>query len=72
MSGDTKGTPEEVRAHAAIMLELLDGPVGHDALSRGAASEDALARMRREIVAWGEAPDAFFANIHVEVVGHRP
>ena len=72
VSADTKGTPPEVRQHAQIMMNLLDGPLGREALERREADAATLARLRQEIDAWGADPDAFFANVHVEVIGRRP
>jgi len=72
VSADTKGTPDAVEGHAAIMRGLLDGPVGELSLERGWADADDLARMDAAIEDWGADPDAFFANVHVEVVGWKP
>lgn len=72
VSADVKGTPDAVADHAAIMRALLDGPVGETSLQRGWADADDLARMRDAIEDWGTHPDAFFANVHVEVVGWKP
>lgn len=72
VSADTKGTPEQVRDHAAITVKLLNGPLGGAALSHGWADEATIARLKDEIVQWSEHPDAFFANVHVEVIGFKP
>jgi ubiquinone/menaquinone biosynthesis C-methylase UbiE len=72
VSADTKGTPEEVRSHAEITLFLLDGPFGRDIVDRGWADTSTVERLKASIRAWGEHPDAFFANVHVEVVGWKP
>jgi SAM-dependent methyltransferase len=71
VSADTKGTREDVRAHAEIMTLLLAGPVGRLAQDRGLADEASLRHMRDSVGAWGEHPDAFFANVHVEVIGWK-
>ncbi len=69
VSADTKGTPAATGAHAAIMLQLLEGPLGRDALEHGWAEPGDLERLAAPIRAWGAHPDAFFSNVHVEVVG---
>ncbi len=71
ISADTKGTPEEVREQARIMTFLLDGPVGRYAVENGKVAPSELDELRRGISAWGEQPDAFFANVHVEVIGWK-
>ena len=71
VSADTKGTPASVRSHADITLSLLDGPLGKDMVEHGAADSDTIARLKATVQAWAEHPDAFFANIHVEVMGWK-
>jgi len=72
VSADTKGDAEAVRAHARITIFLLDGPLGRDALANGWADEPTLEHIKASTLAWAEHPDAFFANMHVEVVGWKP
>jgi ubiquinone/menaquinone biosynthesis C-methylase UbiE len=72
VSADTKGTPEEIRSHVDITLSLLDGLFGRDIVDRGWADESAVERLKDSIREWGEHPDAFFANVHVEVIGWKP
>jgi len=72
VSADTKGTIEETRAHARITISLLDGPFGRAVLEKGWGDESTIERLKRSMRAWGEHPDAFFANVHVEVVGWKP
>jgi ubiquinone/menaquinone biosynthesis C-methylase UbiE len=72
VSADTKGTLEQTRAHARITISLLDGPLGRAVLENGWGDESTVARLKQSIRAWGEHPDAFFANVHVEVVGWKP
>ena len=72
VSADTKGDAEAVRAHARITIFLLDGPLGRDALANGWADQATLEQIKASILAWAEHPDAFFANVHVEVVGWKP
>jgi ubiquinone/menaquinone biosynthesis C-methylase UbiE len=72
VSADTKGDLESVRAHARITTFLLDGPLGRDALAHGWADRPTIDYLKESIRAWAEHPDAFFANVHVEVVGWKP
>lgn len=71
VSADTRGTPETVRSQAEMMTTLLDGEVGRFALERALAGEEELGEMRKAIVEWAGRPDAFFANVHVEVVARK-
>jgi ubiquinone/menaquinone biosynthesis C-methylase UbiE len=72
VSSDTKGDPESVRSHAGITLHLLDGPLGRDILAHGWADRPTIEQLKTTVRQWGEHPDAFFANIHVEVIGWKP
>ena len=72
VSADTKGTPEMTRSHADITISLLDGPFGRDIVDKGWADQGTVERLKKTIHAWGEHPDAFFANIHIEVIGWKP
>jgi ubiquinone/menaquinone biosynthesis C-methylase UbiE len=72
VSADTKGNPEGTRSHADITISLLDGPFGRDILDKGWADRFTIERLKESIRAWGEHPDAFFANVHVEVIGWKP
>jgi SAM-dependent methyltransferase len=72
VSADTKGDPEAVRSHARITAFLLDGPFGQDIVDQGWADRPTVERLKETIRAWGEHPDAFFANVHVEVIGWKP
>lgn len=72
VSADTKGKPEETRAHAEITVSLLDGPFGWDIVNNGWADRATVEHLKDSIQKWGEHPDAFFANVHVEVIGWKP
>ena len=72
VSADTKGTIGETRAHARITISLLEGPLGRAILEKGWGDGPTVERLKETIRAWGEHPDAFFANVHVEVVGWEP
>jgi len=71
VSADTKGDPDAVRSHADITVSLLDGPFGRDVVARGWADRTTVERLADAARKWGEHPDAFFANVHVEVVGWK-
>jgi len=71
LSADTKGEPEATRSHAEIMVALLDGPLGQMILDKTWADEATITEMKDDIRHWGEHPDAFFANVHVEVIGWK-
>jgi ubiquinone/menaquinone biosynthesis C-methylase UbiE len=72
VSADTKSTREEVRSHAEILLSLLDGPMGEISLKSGWTDVATIASLRRSLNAWAEDPDAYFANVHIEVVAWKP
>jgi ubiquinone/menaquinone biosynthesis C-methylase UbiE len=72
VSADTKGTPKGARAHAEITVFLLDGPFGRDIVEKGWADQAAVEHLKESVREWGEHPDAFFANVHVEVIGWKP
>ena len=72
VSADTKGDPNATRSHAKITLFLLNGPFGRDILDKGWADRPTIERLKESIQEWGEHPDAFFANLHVEVIGWKP
>ena len=72
VSADTKWRPADVRSHGAAMIELLDGPFGGDLVDREWAGAAAVARMRDGVAQWMHEPGAFFANVHVEVLGRSP
>ncbi|WP_138731849.1 methyltransferase domain-containing protein [Modestobacter excelsi] len=72
VSADTKWRPEDVRLHGEAMVQLIDGPFGADVVERQWADVPATARLRDGVAEWMRHPDAFFANVHVEVVGRRP
>jgi ubiquinone/menaquinone biosynthesis C-methylase UbiE len=71
VSADTKGDTESVRAHAEITVSLLDGPLGMTALREGWADQSLLDRVKASILAWSDHPEAFFANVHIEVIGWK-
>jgi SAM-dependent methyltransferase len=72
VSADTKGTPDTVAGHGQITLDLLEGPFGRDLARWGWVTQAELDRLREGVEEWRHHPDAFFANVHVEVVGYKP
>ena len=72
VSADTKGDPASVRAHAEVTCSLLDGPLGHTAIENGWADPYGIDRLKDSVRSWAEHPDAFFANVHIEVIGRKP
>jgi len=72
VSADTKGNPERVQSHADITVSLLDGPFGRDIVDKGWADRSVVEALKASIQEWAKHPDAFFANIHVEVIGWKP
>jgi hypothetical protein len=50
----------------------LEGLFGRDIVDKGWGDEATVERLKASIQAWGEHPDAFFANVHVEVIGWKP
>jgi ubiquinone/menaquinone biosynthesis C-methylase UbiE len=71
VSADTKGDEEGVRSHARLTIDLLDGPLGGAALAFGWADRATIGRLKESIRAWSNHPDAFFANVHIEVLGRK-
>jgi SAM-dependent methyltransferase len=71
VSADTKGDQEAVRSHAAITMSLLEGSFGRDALTNDWVDLSTIERLKEAVREWGEHPDAFFANVHVEVIGWK-
>lgn len=72
VSADTKGTPGSVHAHAEMTMSLLEGSLGRDIVENGWADRRGIDRLKEHIRVWAEHPDAFFANVHVEVIGWKP
>jgi hypothetical protein len=72
VSADTKRDPEGTRSHAGITISLLDGPFGRDIVDNMWADRPTVECLKDGIREWREHPDAFFANVHVEVIGWKP
>jgi SAM-dependent methyltransferase len=71
VSSDTKGDPQSTRSHARITMYLLDGPFGRAIVDNGWADRATVERLKESIRVWADHPDAFFANVHVEVIGWK-
>lgn len=72
VSADTKGNPESVKSHAGIMISLLDGPLKKYIIENKLGDSSFIDHLKENIIKWGEHPDSFFANVHVEVIGWKP
>jgi hypothetical protein len=72
VSADTKGELAATRSHAGMAIFLLDGPLSEAISDNGWADAGAVERLKKGIRERGEHPDAFFANVHVEVIGRKP
>jgi hypothetical protein len=51
---------------------MLRGRFGQWLLSGGTEDQAKLDAYIAAWKAWGEHPDSFHANVHVEVIGHKP
>jgi SAM-dependent methyltransferase len=71
VSADTKGTPEAVHSHAEITVSLIEGPFGEAVLKNKWADKNTLEKIKGTIKKWGDNPDSFFSNVHVEVIGWK-
>jgi hypothetical protein len=65
------GNPTEAIRQLDRLIFLLDGPFGRDVVARGWAGKPTVEHLKESVRAWGEHPDAFFANVHVEVIGWK-
>lgn len=72
VTADTKATRDEIRSHADITLSLLDGPFGRDVVANGMVNAETIDGLKDTMREWANHPDAFFANVHVEVIGWKP
>lgn len=72
VSADTKGSPESTRSHAKITASLLDGPFGRDIVNKMWTNKSTVEDLKKSINEWGEHPDSFFSNVHIEVIGWKP
>ena len=68
-TGPPAGTVEATRAVAQSHLVRLRGLLGELALAQGWATADELELIAEALVAWGEAPDAFYARPSFTAIG---
>jgi SAM-dependent methyltransferase len=68
-TGPPAGTLEQTREVARHHLVRLRGMLGELALAQGWATADELERTAEALVAWGEAPDAFYARPSFTAIG---
>ena len=71
VSADTKGDPESVKSHAGIIISLLEGPLKKFIVDNNLGDSFFLGYLKENFISWGEHPDSFFANVHVEVIGWK-
>jgi len=67
----TAGSLEETRRTASFEKVQLDG-LARTAVAEGWVNHDQLQSLGREIIAWGERPDAFSAIVWCEALGWVP
>lgn len=72
VSADTKGSSKDVRSHAEITISLLEGPLGKEIVDKEWGGKAMIEHLKQDFQEWGVHPDAFFANVHVEVIGWKP
>ena len=68
-TGPPAGTVEATRAVARSHLVRLRGLLGEVALAEGWATADELEQIAEALIAWGEAPDAFYARPSLTAIG---
>jgi ubiquinone/menaquinone biosynthesis C-methylase UbiE len=68
-AGPPAGTPEETRRVAQHHLIQLRGVRGKVALAQGWATQYELRQMAEALIAWGDAPDAFYARPVFTAIG---
>ena len=68
-AGPPAGSPEETRRVAQNHLIRLHGVLGGLAVAQGWATRAELEQMAEALIAWGEAPDAFYARPSFTAIG---
>ena len=68
-AGPPAGSHEETRQHARNDLIRLRGVLGELAVAQGWATRPELEQMAKALIAWGEAPDAFYARPVFTAIG---
>jgi SAM-dependent methyltransferase len=68
-AGPPAGSLEETRKHARNDLIRLRGVLGELAVAQGWTTRAELEQMAKALIAWGEAPDAFYARPVFTAIG---
>ena len=68
-AGTPAGTPEETRSVAQNQLTQLRGMRGKLAVEQGWATQQELEQIAEALIAWGDAPDAFYARPGFKAIG---
>jgi hypothetical protein len=68
-AGPPAGSLEDTRRVAQNHVIRLRGTLGALAVAQGWATPDELERMAAALLAWGEAPDAFYARPLFTAIG---
>ena len=68
-AGPPAGSPEDTRSAARNDLIRLRGVLGELAIGQGWATRDELEEIAKAHIAWGEAPDAFYARPSFTAIG---
>lgn len=71
-AGPPAGSPEDTRSAARNDLIRLHGVIGELAIGQGWATRDELEQIANALIAWGEAPDAFYARPSFTAIGWVP
>jgi ubiquinone/menaquinone biosynthesis C-methylase UbiE len=68
-AGPPAGSLEETRRVAQNHVIRLRGVLGRLAVAQGWATREELEQMAESLIAWGEAPDAFYARLGFTAIG---
>jgi hypothetical protein len=68
-AGPPAGSLEETRTVARNHLIRLRGVLGELAIAQGWTTKQELEQMAEALIAWGEAPDAFYARPAFTAIG---
>jgi hypothetical protein len=68
-AGPPAGSPEETRRVAQNHLIRLRGMLGEMAIAQGWTTKQELEQMAEALIAWGEAPDSFYARPAFTAIG---
>ena len=68
-AGPPAGSLEETRRVAQNHLIRLHGVLGELAIAQGWTTKQELEQMAEALIAWGEAPDAFYTRLAFTAIG---